>query len=41
MGALGLIAALGLQVAFDLMERDNLGSQMANGADEAEEDLTS
>ena len=36
-----MIAALGLQVAFDLMGRDNLGSQMANGADEAEEDLTS
>ncbi len=37
MGALGLIEAVGLRVAIDLMGRDTLGSQMANGADEAEE----
>jgi hypothetical protein len=37
MGALGLIEAVGLRVAVDLMGRDTLGSPMANVADEAEE----
>ncbi len=35
MGALGLIEALGLLVAVDLMRRDTLGSQMADEAEEA------
>ncbi len=37
MGALGLIEAVGLRVAVDLMGRDTLGSQMSDGANEAEE----
>ncbi len=37
MGALGLIEAVGLRVAIDLMGRDTLGSQMADGANKAEE----
>ncbi len=32
MGAFGLTEAVGLQVSIDLMERNTLGSQMANGA---------
>ncbi len=36
MGALGSIEAVGLQIAVDLMGRDTLGSQMADGANEAE-----
>jgi hypothetical protein len=37
MGALGSIEAVGLWVAVDLMGRNTLGSQMANGANDAEE----
>jgi hypothetical protein len=37
MGALGLIKAVGLRVAIDLMGRDTLGSQMSDGANKAEE----
>jgi hypothetical protein len=37
MGALGSIEAVGLWVAIDLMGRDTLGSQMTDGANEAEE----
>ncbi len=37
MGSLGSIEAVGLRVAIDLMGRDTLGSQMAKGANEAEE----
>jgi hypothetical protein len=40
MGALGLFEALGLMVAIDLMGRATLGSQMADGANEAEETIT-
>ncbi len=32
-----MIEAVGLRVAVDLMGRDTLGSQMADGADEDEE----
>ena len=37
MEALGLIEAVGVWVAIDLMGRDTLGSKMADGANEAEE----